>query len=119
MDCQFARRARILKAKEYSLVFKQGRAIKGNHWKIIAKPAIKSADKPRLGLAISKKVCRLAVDRNRLKRIARETFRQAQSEFAGWEFVVLAKHTKSARRAHNLALSSELLDLFRRAGRTT
>lgn len=46
---------------------------------------------PRLGLAISKKHAKRAVDRNRLKRIVRESFRQHQATLPAMDFVVMAK----------------------------
>lgn len=45
----------------------------------------------RLGLAISKKQARRAVDRNRLKRVVRETFRQHRARLPGTDIVVLAR----------------------------
>lgn len=44
----------------------------------------------RLGLTISRRVAKKAVDRNRLKRLARESFR-SQPALPAWDFVVLAK----------------------------
>ena len=46
-------------------------------------------NRARLGLAISKKQVRRAVDRNRLKRLVRETFRRR--ELIGKDFVVMAR----------------------------
>jgi ribonuclease P protein component len=43
----------------------------------------------RLGLAIAKKNCRLAVGRNRLKRIVREAFRLYQGDLVGLDIVVM------------------------------
>lgn len=43
----------------------------------------------RLGLAISKKCARRAVDRNRLKRIVRESFRRHRQLIPGVDVVVL------------------------------
>jgi ribonuclease P protein component len=43
----------------------------------------------RLGLAISKKNCRAATGRNRLKRIARESFRCNQELLQGLDLVVI------------------------------
>jgi len=43
-----------------------------------------------MGLAISKKTAKLAVARNRLKRLARETFRQLD-DLPAWDFVVMAR----------------------------
>jgi len=52
---------------------------------------------PRLGLAISKKNAKRAVDRNRIKRIIRESFRQNQIRLPAVDLVVMAKpQTKSA-----------------------
>jgi ribonuclease P protein component len=46
---------------------------------------------PRLGLAIAKKVIKRAVDRNTLKRIARESFRLRQHTLTALDIVVLAR----------------------------
>lgn len=53
---------------------------------------------PRLGLAITKRVVRKAVDRNRIKRLVRESFRRHQTELGGLDVVVLSRDgaTKSS-----------------------
>jgi len=43
----------------------------------------------RLGLAISKKHCRKATARNRIKRVTRESFRYHQEQLAGLDVVVI------------------------------
>ena len=103
-----AREAKILKASEYATIFKGGILARGKHWQVIAKRLKMS--KPRLGLAISKKVHRLAVDRNRFKRIARETFRLQRQHLDNWDFVVMARKSKPVK---NPILSAELFDLFK------
>ncbi len=45
----------------------------------------------RLGLAISKKQCKKATARNRLKRIIRESFRHHQDALEGLDIVVMNK----------------------------
>ena len=45
----------------------------------------------RLGLAISKKQARRAVDRNRLKRLIRESFRCQREQFDDTDLVVMAR----------------------------
>ena len=47
---------------------------------------------PRLGLAVSKKHARRAEHRNRIKRVARESFRYHQHSLMGLDIVVLARH---------------------------
>ncbi len=46
---------------------------------------------PRLGLAISKRQIRNAIDRNRIKRLVRESFRLRQHTLGGLDFVVMAR----------------------------
>lgn len=45
----------------------------------------------RLGLAISRKIARSAVARQRIKRIVRESFRQQQAQLAGLDIVVMGR----------------------------
>ncbi len=82
---------------------------KGQYWKIIAKKIDRPT--PRLRLVISKKVHKLAVDRNRVKRIARETFRTHQNDLNHWEFVVMVKHSKPTK---NSIITDDLLHLFKK-----
>lgn len=103
------REAKIIKAHEYAAVFKGGTLARGKHWQVIAKSL--KAPKPRLGLAISKKIYSLAVDRNRFKRIAREVFRLHRQQLDNWDFVVMARRSKPTK---NRILSAELLDLFKK-----
>lgn len=60
----------------------------------------------RLGLAISKKHCRLASSRNRLKRIVRESFRHHLAELDGMDIVVL--NQPGTHAADNRALFDSL-----------
>ena len=48
-------------------------------------------DRARLGLAVGRKAIRLAVQRNRIKRLVRESFRQRQHLLLGLDLVVVAK----------------------------
>jgi ribonuclease P protein component len=69
----------------------------------------------RLGLAIAKKHCRLATDRNRLKRIVRESFRLRQRELAGLDIVVLNR--PDAANAGNKQLFDSLAAHWQRCRR--
>lgn len=48
-------------------------------------------DYPRLGLAISKKNAKRAVDRNRIKRLIREGFRQETNRLPSVDIVILSR----------------------------
>ena len=66
----------------------------------------------RLGLAISKKNCRQATGRNRIKRIVRESFRQHQAEIAGLDVVVI--NQPAAAAATNRVLFDSMAAHWRR-----
>jgi ribonuclease P protein component len=64
---------------------------------------------PRLGLAIAKKCARRSVDRNRLKRIARESFRMHRQTLPAVDIVVLC--AQGATKESN----QRLFDVLERA----
>lgn len=65
----------------------------------------------RLGLTVSKKAMPRSVDRNRFKRIARETFRAALP-LPPCDVVIMA--APSARKAERGQLAAELSDYWKR-----
>lgn len=65
---------------------------------------------PRLGLVVSKKVSKKAVQRNRIKRRIREAFRHSQEQLADMDFIVIANPGISGEA--NGVLSRELMRLF-------
>lgn len=67
---------------------------------------------PRLGLAISKKHCRKATARNRIKRAIRESFRQHQQQLAGLDIVVI--NQPAAALADMGAMTTSLAQHWRR-----
>ena len=60
----------------------------------------------RLGLAISKKNCRAATARNRIKRIIRESFRMRQAELGGLDVIVI--NQPAARNSNNQQIFDSL-----------
>ncbi|MGQ7168644.1 ribonuclease P protein component, partial [Escherichia sp. R-CC3] len=67
---------------------------------------------PRIGLTVAKKNVRRAHERNRIKRLTRESFRLRQHELPAMDFVVVAK--KGVADLDNRALSEALEKLWRR-----
>jgi ribonuclease P protein component len=89
-DSSFAKSRRLLNAKAYQAVF--------DHvdWKVSNKYLLcltrdNGLNHPRLGLVIAKKNVRLAVQRNRVKRIIRESFRLHQQQLPNIDVIVLAR----------------------------
>lgn len=70
---------------------------------------------PRLGLVFSKKNVRRAVDRNRLKRLTRESIRLQQHQLPGVDIVVLAR--RGANELDNATLHRQLFGMWRRLER--
>ena len=66
----------------------------------------------RLGLAISKKNCRYATGRNKIKRAVRESFRQHQASVSGLDIVVI--NQPAARTAGNQELFDSLAGHWQR-----
>ena len=112
MNRSLAQGARITKARDYAHIFQQGFHSQGKFWKLIASPS--GQTNPRLGLAISKKICKRAVARNLFKRIARETFRPHREAFGLLDFVVMIKKIPDT---NNQELISDLLSLLQNAKR--
>ena len=68
-----------------------------------------SIDQPRLGLAISRKVARNAVARNRIKRVIRESFRHWQTRLDTLDIVILGRAGVSTQPNHVLNAAVEKL----------
>lgn len=107
---RFPKRARLLKPAEFSRVFKDPIRSSDRLFTILAVRNPEQA-MPRLGLAISKKHARRALDRNRIKRVVRESFRQ-QPDLPVADMVVMARDITS--QASNQELFDSLSQHWKR-----
>ena len=86
--------ARLLKAADYNHVFDKPVRSSDRYFTVLARP--NKLLHARLGMAFSKKRVKLAVARNRLKRISRESFRlillcqQSGHEQLNADYIILA-----------------------------
>jgi len=85
----FDRNLRLLTAENYQQVFSNSQRFGNKSFTVLARE--NSLSHPRLGLAISKKCAKRAVDRNRIKRIFRENFRQHQHKLPNVDIIAMCK----------------------------
>jgi len=84
---RFTKKHRLLDATAYGRVFAQASRSRDRLFTVLCRP--NDDDVARVGLAISRKHCRRAVARNRIKRLVRESFRSRQAELGGLDIVVI------------------------------
>ena len=71
----FTRRQRLVDAAQFKRVFRSNDRVGDHYWTVLYRA--NELDVARLGMAVAKKRVKRAVDRNRLKRLVRESFRYA------------------------------------------
>ena len=103
---RFTRQQRLIQSVEFGRVFSQSIRSVDRYFTVLARHS--TCDNARLGLAISKKVEKRAVARNRLKRLIREVFRQ--KKLPALDFVIMAK--REAPASENIALIKSLKQHF-------
>lgn len=84
--CGFDRQSRLLAAAEFSAAFAARRVLRGECFVLHYRP--NGAQGARLGLVIPKKLARLAVLRNAVKRQARECFRRQRGDLPSCDVVL-------------------------------
>lgn len=104
----FPKSARLLTGSDYQDVFDLGCRSSDGLLVILARR--NDCPGARLGLAISRKCAKRAVDRNRIKRIIRETFRLSRASLPGLDFVVLCRAI--AVKSSNASLGASILVQF-------
>jgi ribonuclease P protein component len=112
----FPRTARLLKPSDFTKVFKSNQASSDALFRILW--CANDRQGHRLGMAVSRKVDRRAVGRNRIKRIIRERFRQwcAKPHGADPYFDVVVLPRPRAAQADSAALACSLERLWPRIG---
>ena len=108
MTSSLAKCVRITKASDYADIFQNGTHSQSKYWKLIVNDSGNSSS--RLGLAISKKIFKRAVDRNLFKRLARETFRKSRIELKALDFIIMVKKTVTI---NNALITKDLLKLMK------
>jgi ribonuclease P protein component len=88
---KFIRQAKIVKTDDFSSVFNLRKRIASQH--LVMRYRLNEASMPRLGLIVSKKTAKLAVQRNYMRRVLRELFRLNQQHLPEVDLVVQVQKT--------------------------
>ena len=87
---EFPRHCRLLTAGDFRYVFDNAEIkVSNKHFLLLAKR--NTLDDPRVGFVLSKKNMKFAVDRNRIKRLSRETFRFKRESMPSVDIVFLGR----------------------------
>ena len=104
---RFPKTHRLRKADEFSSVIRFRCSASSEFLQIFAKP--NNLSHSRLGLVVAGKIERLAINRNRVKRLLREAFRARQSDLTGLDIVVRLRGRVSYSNSLQLAVEAERL----------
>jgi ribonuclease P protein component len=94
---------------DFEAVYARGRRMGNGFFGVTARP---NGEGPRLGLAVASKLAGGSVERNRIRRVVRESFRLHQHELPAVDIVVSAR--ARARGAPNSELRGAIEELWRK-----
>ena len=109
----FTKENRLLDAAAFGRVFEKASRSRDKLFTVLCRH--NEAERPRLGLAISKKNCRRATGRNRIKRIIRESFREHQQALDSLDIVVI--NQAAAANASNRQMFDSLAMHWQQCGK--
>jgi ribonuclease P protein component len=89
-ETSFKRDKRLTEARDYQFVFADAKRYGDKSLTLLVRKN-EVQQEARLGLAISKKCAKRAVDRNRIKRLIRESFRLQHKNLPAIDIIVMCK----------------------------
>lgn len=103
----FPKTARVRAAGDFARAFAAGRRASGRYFRGVflarsGETEAENAGTARLGMAISRKVNRRAVERNRIRRLIREWFRHRHAQWTPGDLVISGKPEASGVEAAQL-----------------
>jgi ribonuclease P protein component len=106
---EFNRALRLLTPGHFQTVFSNPIRFGSKHFTVLVKQNSQQA--PRLGFAIAKKRIKLAVQRNRIKRLTRQSFRLNQHNLPDIDMVFMAK--SGADQLENQEITTQIETIWR------
>jgi len=107
---EFTRESRLLTPGQFQTVFSKPVRFGSSHITVLITPNPDNI--PRLGLAIAKKRVKLAVQRNRIKRQIRESFRLNQHQLPYIDMVIMVK--SGTDKLENQQIRQQLEKIWRK-----
>ncbi len=104
------RSARLLKPSDFAALRGKSRRIGSSHFAAEVAPSKHPAC--RLGQAVSRRVSKRAVDRNRIKRVVRESYRAIRADLPPFDILLIAR--SSAAGQDNASLRADLTRLWQK-----
>ena len=104
------RAARLLRPADFSALRSSGKRLSAKHFQCEYRS--NAGASARLGMAVSRRVSKLAVVRNRIRRQIRESFRLHRPQLPPCDVLVIAR--ASAAQSSNAVLRDELARLWRK-----
>jgi len=98
---------RLKSRTDFSQVFDNPEKLSGKPLLILWKPG--KAGCARLGVIASKRVSRLAVSRNRIRRVIRDSFRHAKETLGQLDIIIIARHPCAGLSKSELRKETDIL----------
>ncbi|MDO6459258.1 ribonuclease P protein component [Granulosicoccaceae sp. 1_MG-2023] len=108
---RFERHRRLTKSAQYREVFSGNQRV-ADQWFTVLFRQQPQGETPRLGLAIAKKSVPRSVDRSRIKRLVRESFRTHRQDMPVVDIVIMAR--RGCADADNRQLHRSLQRLWKK-----
>lgn len=108
----FPRAHRVLTRAEYDLVFQSGKGLRARTHRALFR--FREDGETRLGMIVPKKAFARAVDRNRIKRLIRDSFRRQRASLGPMDIVI---QVRGEARDETLFLG-ELTQAWQKLGKT-
>lgn len=110
----YSRRHRFSARGSFGTILRSARKLRGRYAVIHVAPG--RSGQSRLGIALTRRLVPLSVDRNRVKRMVREAFRRHEAKRAGFDCVVALRERYD--RGQSVALVAEIESLLGQLSRT-
>jgi len=99
----FSRASRLLKPAEFQRVFDAAHRSADRYFTVLYRES--GGSEPRIGFTVAKKKIPTAVGRNRVRRLARESFRTQKRTLGGIDIIILAQNAAAAATNQELGAS--------------